>query len=205
MRPTNLLRCALAASLLAFGTLAAAAEPGPLLQALRKGGCYIVMRHASSPREAPSPADAAPGNVSAERQLDAKGKETARAMGNALRKLNVPVTEVLSSPTFRAQETAMEAELPKPTLVPELGDGGQSMSATSEAQSRWLQRKVTRPPERGNTILITHFPSIRAAFPDHAVELADGEALIFAPDERGGTQLIARVRIEEWPTLAARP
>jgi phosphohistidine phosphatase SixA len=205
MRAIHLLGRALAASLLVLGTVAAAADPAPLLRALRSGGCLIVMRHASSPREAPSPADAAPGNGSGERQLDAKGKETARAMGAALRKLNVPVTEVLSSPTFRAQETAMEAGLPKPSLVPELGDGGQSMAATGEAEARWLRQKVARPAGRGNLILITHFPNIRAAFPDQAADLADGEALVFVPDAGGGTRMLGRIRIEEWTSFADRP
>jgi hypothetical protein len=31
--------------------------------------------------------------------------------------------------------------------------------------------------------------------------LADGEALIFGPDGKGGATLVARVKIEEWPGL----
>jgi len=187
--------------LLASGTVSAASDADAVLQALRRGGCILLMRHASSPRETPSAADAAPGNTDRERQLDAEGKATARAMGAALRRLQVPVTTVLSSPTWRAQETAMEAGFPKPTLVPQLGDGGRSMAATSDDQAAWLKQQVAKPAARGNTVLITHFPNIRAAFPEHAANLADGEALVFVPDGAGGTRMLRRVRIEEWPTL----
>jgi len=206
MRATNLLSGFLTAMLLVCGGLVAAAEPaapdaGALIQALRKGGCYIVMRHASSPREVPSAADATPGNADRERQLDAQGKATARAMGAALRRLQVPVTAVFSSPTWRAQETAMEAGFPKPVLVPELGDGGRSMAATGDAQAAWLKQKVTQPVAGGNTVVITHFPNLRSAFPEYAASLADGEALVFVPDASGGTRMLRHVRIEEWPAI----
>ena len=42
-----------------------------LVKALRQGGYIIVMRHASSPREAPDKQTANADNVNRERQLDA--------------------------------------------------------------------------------------------------------------------------------------
>jgi hypothetical protein len=33
--------------------------------------------------------------------------------------------------------------------------------------------------------------------------MAAGEALVFRPDGKGGTSLVARIKIEEWPKLAA--
>lgn len=208
MQAMKELTLGMAAIVLVLGSTAFAADAptmdaAALVQALRKGGHYIVMRHASSPREVPSAANAVPGNSPPERQLDEKGKETARAMGEALRRLQIPVTDVISSPTWRAQETAMEAKFPKPGLVAELGDGGQSMSATGASQAAWLQKKVAQPVSGGNTVVITHFPNLRAAFPDAAADVTDGEALVFAPDGNGGARLLRRVRIEEWSSFAA--
>jgi phosphohistidine phosphatase SixA len=194
----------LALALACGTTLAAdapAADGGSLLAALRKGGCYIVMRHASSPRDPPAEGSATPGNVNRERQLDAEGRESARAMGEAVRRLHVPIGEVLSSPTWRAQETVKEAGFGSPRLVQELGDGGRGMAASGDAQRQWLQREVMQPVRRGNTVIVTHFPNLRAAFPEHAADLADGEALIFAPDGTGAMRFLRRVRIEEWPLL----
>ena len=195
-----------AASLLLFISGVAAAAEGnlddkALVAMLQKGGCYIVMRHASSPRDPPSAADAAAGNAGRERQLDSKGRESARAMGAALRRLRIPVGEVLSSPTWRAQETVKEAGFGKPRLVEELGDGGRSMSATGDSQAEWLTRLVTQPPRQGNTVVITHFPNLRAAFPEYTADLEDGEALVFVPDFGSSTRLLRRVRIDQWPSF----
>ncbi|MGH9646585.1 MAG: histidine phosphatase family protein, partial [Bryobacteraceae bacterium] len=71
-----------------------------LVKALRHGGYVIVMRHASSPREVPDKFTANPDNTSDERQLDADGRESAIAMGKALRRLKIPLGEVFTSPTY---------------------------------------------------------------------------------------------------------
>jgi hypothetical protein len=130
-----------------------------LIAQLRMGGYVILMRHASSPRTPPDPAQSDAANVQHERQLDDPGRSTAQVMGDALRKLRIPVGEVLSSPTYRAGT---------------------------------------------NTIIVTHFPNVNEAFAADAAGLADGEALIFHPDGRGGAVVIGRIRIEEWPRLAAQ-
>jgi phosphohistidine phosphatase SixA len=172
-----------------------------LVKALQHGGYVIVMRHASSPRETPDAKTANADNVNRERQLDETGRATAIAMGKALRQLNIPVGEVYSSPTYRALETIRLAQFPAPHTVPELGENGQSMQATTDAQSAWLQKKVTELPKGTNTILVTHFPNMNHAFPQWTSGLADGEALVFGSDGKGGATLLARVKIEEWPKL----
>ena len=172
-----------------------------LVKALRQGGYVIVMRHASSPREEPDQKTANADNVKLERQLDEAGRASAFAMGKALRNLKIPVGDVLTSPTYRALETVRLAQLGKPQTYAELGDGGQSMRNTTEAQTMWLQKRVTQFPAGANTIMVTHFPNITRAFPQLASGLADGEALIFGPDGKGGATLVARVKIDEWPKM----
>jgi phosphohistidine phosphatase SixA len=177
-------------------------EGDALVQALRHGGYVILMRHASSPREAPSKAASNADNVNLERQLDETGRATATAMGEALRKLKIPIGEVVSSPTYRALETVRYARFGSPKTAPELGDNGQSMQVSTEAQTAWLQKRVTQfPPPGANTLLITHFPNISRAFPQESKDVADGECLIFGPDGKGGAALVARVKIEQWPSL----
>jgi phosphohistidine phosphatase SixA len=173
-----------------------------LVKALRQGGYVIVMRHTSSPREAPGKEAANPDNVKVERQLDAEGRSTAAAMGKALRDLKIPVGEVLTSPTYRALETVKYAQLSsKPQPVTELGDNGQSMQGGTEAQAVWLRDRVKQFPKGSNTILVTHAPNLTRAFPKEAMGVADGEALIFGPDGKGGAALVARVKVEEWPAM----
>lgn len=164
-----------------------------LIEALQKGGYTIVMRHAASPRNPPEAPNA--DNVNRERQLDETGRVTATAMGQALRDLKIPIGEVLSSPTYRALETVKLAQFGAATPVEQLGDGGQSMTASTTSQADWLKARVKQPRTGTNAILVTHQPNLAAAFPEHAIGVADGEALIFHPFG----QLAARVKIEDWP------
>ena len=192
----------LSGMLLGTGTAHAQTLSGEaLVKALRQGGYVIVMRHASSPREAPDAQTANADNVNRERQLDQNGRASAIAMGKALHQLNIPVGEVFSSPTYRALETVRLAQLPAPRTVAELGDGGQSMQGVTEAQSAWLQKRVTQLPTGTNTMVVTHFPNMTRAFPQWTSGLADGEALVFGSDGKGGTTLVTRIKIEEWPGL----
>jgi phosphohistidine phosphatase SixA len=158
------------------------------------------MRHASSPREAPGKETANSDNVNLERQLDEAGRSAATAMGRALRDLKIPIGDVLSSPTYRALETARLAQLPHPLPCAELGDGGQSMQGVSEAQAAWLRERARRLPQASNTIVITHMPNISRAFPDWG-SVADGEVVVVGPDGKGGSQPVGRIKIEEWPRL----
>ena len=171
-----------------------------LINELRTGGYVIVMRHASSPREAPDKATANPDNVKLERQLDEAGRSSAIAMGKAIRDLKIPIGEVFSSPTYRAMETVRLAQLPNPHPQAELGDGGQSMQAASDTQAVWLKDRVSRASAGANTVIVTHMPNLSRAFPGWGT-VADGEAVILKPDGAGAATIVARIKIEEWPRL----
>ena len=172
-----------------------------LISALQKGGYVIVMRHASAPRDLPTKQTANPDNVKLERQLDENGRAGATSMGDALRRLKIPIGAVLTSPTYRALETARLARLENPKTAEELGDGGQSMQGSTDAQAAWLQKKVTDLPAGNNTVLVTHSPNIARAFPSVASDVSEGEALVFGADGKGGAALVGRIKIEEWSRL----
>jgi len=193
----------LLAVLLVTGTARAQTLSGDaLVSALRQGGYIIVMRHASSPRETPDKQIANADNANLERQLDTAGRASAAAMGKALRDLRIPIGEVLTSPTYRAFETIRFAQWANPKSYAELGDNGQGMQrVVPQAQGAWLQKRITERPMGTNTTIVTHLPNLVQAFPQSAADLADGEALIFAPDGKGGATMVARVKIEEWPRM----
>jgi len=134
-----------------------------LMSRLRQGGYVLVMRHASSPREAPSKDVANADNTTLERQLDEAGRRGATTMGEAIRALRIPIGIVLTSPTYRAMETVKLARFNSSTTVNELGDGGQSMQGITEEQATWLRTRVTETPRSGNTILVTHQPNLSRA------------------------------------------
>ena len=206
-RPRRHLLC-MAVAWFAVGPCFSQALSGESLAAtLRSGGYVIVMRHASSPRTPPAAAQANADNVQLERQLDEAGRTTARAMGDALRGLRIPVGEVLSSPTYRARETVRLARLGEPVTHAELGDSGKSMAAESDGKrGAWLRARIAQsPPPGSNTVIVTHYPNMAEAFPDATQGLADGESLVFHPDGHGGASLVGRVKIEEWKTLSPPP
>jgi phosphohistidine phosphatase SixA len=170
-----------------------------LADALREGGYVIVMRHASSPRELPDATTANPDNVNRERQLDETGRAEAAAMGEALRSRSIRINEVLSSPTYRAIETARRMGFSEIRTVDELSNEG--MRASGEAYTAWLRTNVAVPPDAGNRLLITHGPNVSAAFPEHAAGMSEGEALIVRPEASGDPAVVARIAITEWPDL----
>ena len=163
------------------------------------------MRHASSPPTPPTAASAEPSNIKLERQLDETGRSSALAMGEAITTLAIPIGEVWSSPTYRAQQTARLANLPVPAVAAELGDGEQSMQAIAKGQTVWLQAKLAERPRAGtNTIIVTQFPNIVGVFGQTASGLAEGDALVLRPTGTGEDEIVGRVKIQEWPSLASQ-
>jgi len=195
------MRLAVSATLFATAVLAQTLSGQLLVDALQRGGYVLVVRHASSPREPPDAHSSNPDNTNRERQLDEGGRATATAMGEAWRRLRIPIGDVRTSPTYRARETARLARLPNPRAQPELGDGGQSMQAVAPADTDWLKRQAAEFRPGTNTVLITHLPNMSAAFPQWTQDLADGETLVLGPDGHGGAKLVARIRIAEWSQI----
>lgn len=176
-----------------------------LVAALQQGGYVILMRHAQSPGTLPDAAQADSENLKHERQLDETGRASARAMGDAFRQLRIPAGEVLSSPTYRALETARLARLPAPKRFEELGDARKSVSPDlAETRGAWIRSRVSQLPKAGtDTVIISHYPNISEAFPGDSKDLSEGEALVFRPDGRGAAMLVGRIKIEDWPKLAS--
>ena len=182
----------------AYTSIAQMLSGEALITALQGGGYVIVMRHASSPRQAPDVETANPDNVNRERQLDEPGRRDAIAMGDSLRRLMIPIAEVESSPTYRTLETAHLAGFSEVEIQEELGN--RDMRSSGEAYAAWLRKRVADTPRQGNILLITHSPNIGGAFPELNPGPEEGEALIFDPN-RSHTTPVARVSIIEWADL----
>ncbi len=203
MTASNLWRFCLALgfALAWAGTSQAAMLQGSaLIAALDGGGYVIVMRHASSPMALPTKAEASPGNTGLERQLDAKGRDAAAAMGRAFKRLKIPVGLVLSSPAYRARQTARLIGFPTPATNQELAESENGMAAgVSEAKAQWLRLQTESVPQPGtDTLIVTHTPNLVTAFGKEAADTQAGEALIFHP-QGGKTALVARIQINQWP------
>jgi phosphohistidine phosphatase SixA len=169
-----------------------------VIEALQRGGCVLVMRHASAPIAKPESCEAEADNSSRERQLDDGGKAWVRAMGQAIKQLHIRIDEVFSSPTYRARETVRLAGFPQPQIITQLDE-----LTTGNAGSAWLRAKLVQPPPLGtNVLIVTHMPNILDSLDGTLSAIEPGEALVFRPEGTGVVELLARIRIEHWSPLA---
>ncbi len=164
------------------------------LNALRSGGCVLVMRHASSSFLRPDSRDAKNDNTLREQQLDGPGRLHAQAMGEAMRRLGIGIQEVFSSPAARAYETARLIGFGQPQRIFELDDMSQTDAG---ANIEWLENKVTSPPPRTNVLIVTHLANI-LCLSGEVSAVDPGEALVFRPQGVTPLQLLARIPIRAW-------
>jgi broad specificity phosphatase PhoE len=174
------------------------------INAMRQGGYVIVLRHGATPTDQ---ADTDPlhlENVAQQRQLNDQGREQARTMGAAIRKLNIPVSQVHTSAFNRAVETGQLLGFGevKPSL--DFAEGGLVVTPIENNRRAQALRKIaaTVPPAGTNVIIVTHRPNILDAFGKDWFDVREGEASILKPNGNGGYSLIARVQADEWNKLA---
>ncbi len=180
---------------------ATAAVAAPSLADLRQGGFVIFLRHAATDPATSERDGPGLGDCEAQRILSDAGRADARAIGEAVRDLAVPVGEVRSSTWCRALETARLAfgrAEPEPLLA--------SLHGRDEAEKRRLvealREMLARPPRPGtNTVLVGHGFNLAGAA---RVPIAQGEAAVFRPLGAGGYRLVGRIGPRDWRQLENR-
>ena len=181
----------------------AAADDKDIAQAFRAGGLVMVVRHGAT---FPDQADTDPlnfENIAAQRNLNDKGKALAKAFGEALRQVGIPVGKVYTSKYNRAYETAVIAGFQDIEKTADLTEGGLVVSPNENSRRIQAFHKMlgTAPKPGTNTILITHKPNIVDALGKDWFDVKEGEASVFRP-ENGSYKLLARVQMDEWPRIA---
>ena len=178
---------------------------GALVEALRGGGFNIYFRHAATNWSQSDRVERADDwlscNASEMRQLSEAGRDDAAAVGAAMRRLRIPVTEVLASPYCRTVETARLLGLGSVTSSTDVMNlraaayfGGRAAIVAS------AQKLLsTAPQSGGNRVIVAHGNVAREATP---VYPGEGEAVVFAPDNQGGFYLVGRLTPEQWSELA---
>lgn len=189
---------------------ARAADLDGLVASLKGGGYVIVFRHGATDD---SQKDVHPfkfDDMSAQRQLNDKGRAVARDLGVALAKLGVPVGEVYTSRLNRAVETGRLIGGKDVTPVDELTDSGAgSASAMANPDGknakagRAVRDLVNVPPKAGvNNLAVTHKTNVADAFGKEFADIREGEALVYKTSASGPATFVARVQAGEWITLA---
>jgi phosphohistidine phosphatase SixA len=173
------------------------------INALRQGGYVIVFRHGATREDQADTDPLNPKNIAQQRQLSEAGRAKAKEIGEALRKLRIPVGQVQTSVFNRAVETGMLMGLGEVTSTLDLAEGGLVVTPIENNRRAQALRKLaaTVPPAGTNIVLVTHKPNILDAFGKEWFDVREGEASVFQPGG-GGYKLIVRVPADEWSKLA---
>jgi phosphohistidine phosphatase SixA len=186
------MRLALLSVVLLFAA-GAAAQPAPeVLAALRAGGYVLFLRHASTDFSQDDSRMTSFEDCATQRNLTDKGRAEARALGEHIRRLKIPIGEVLASPFCRTMETARLA-FGRARATNEVRGGPASDSARYGALKKLLSSKV---PNNENLVISSH------GNPFHAVAgppyLAEGEIAVVRPEGGERFSVVARIRLTDW-------
>jgi phosphohistidine phosphatase SixA len=188
-----------------------AEDPPELASALKQGGYVIVFRHGATDD---SQKDIYPFNfddMKAQRQLSTKGRDMARQIGTAIKKLGIPIGEIYTSRLNRAIETGKLLSDREVTPVDALTDSGAG-SASAMANPTGgnakaglaLRQLVDAAPKAGaNTFIVTHKTNIADAFGKEASDVQEGEAFVYRPNGSAPSAFVARVKAAFWIDQAA--
>jgi phosphohistidine phosphatase SixA len=174
---------------------------------LKQGGYVVVIRHGRTNESPATPKDDSPldlANCAGQLMLNDAGKDQARAIGDAFKKAAIPVGKVLASGYCRAIEMARLAFGRTETSDALLLEAfvpveGAPVPPPWPERVEMMKQMIATVPEAGtNTILVTHFPNVKAAL---GVQINFGDAAIVKPDGHGGAAVVARVLSKEWASL----
>ncbi len=173
------------------------------INAVRQGRYVIVFRHGATHQDQADTDPLNPKNVAQQRQLNEAGRAKAKEIGEAFRKLRIPVGQVQSSVFNRAVETGTLMGLGEVTSSLDLAEGGLVVTPIENNRRAQALRKLaaTVPPAGTNIVVVTHKPNILDAFGKDWFDVREGEASVFQPGG-GGYKLIVRVQADEWGKLA---
>jgi len=178
-----------------------------LVETLRAGGNVIYMRHvpADVGRDVQGSGEWWKKCGLGHRMLSEKGRGDAVRIGEAVRRLRIPISHVYCSEYCRTVETARLLSLGEPKTDARL-NGWPAWKAIDPARglrrlSSGTRELLASRPTQGNLLLVSH----KQDFPDPAdpvlADLQDGECAVFTPDGQGGFEFRGRIKAEDWLSL----
>ena len=159
-----------------------------LVEALRKGGFVLYMRHTET------------GVVTEkceQSNLSAIGEEHARNVGGALRDLKIPIGAVRSSLACRCADAARMLGLG--TVEPTADLNPVAPQPSFDLGAARSKRLNELPPAGTNTVLVSHLHGSQKK--EEWLHLQMGEIIVFRPDINARAVPVARVALAGWLAL----
>jgi hypothetical protein len=170
-----------------------------LLQTLRGGGLILYFRHTSTDFGQNDDAMSGYEDCARQRNLTDRGRDEARRIGGAIKRLDIPIGDVLASPFCRTRETA-QLIFGRATVAPAVR-GGPARPETNDRYAE-LRKLLSTPPRAGTNLAIASHGNPFRAVTDTAY-LAEGEAAVIRPLGAQGFQIVARIPKDGWDALTA--
>lgn len=173
-----------------------------VLKGLRAGGLVVVLRHTQAD---PDKADIDPlnfRNLRDQQPLTEQGRQSAKALGETWKRLEITFGEVLTSRFNRCYQTALLAGLKQAKPVAELTEGSLVVPPNEQRRrAAFLRSLVVAPLAAGqNRLIVTHRVNMQHAFGKEWFDAKEGEASIFRV-ENGAYSLLSRMQIDDWSRL----
>jgi len=146
-----------------------------MIERMKAGGHILMIRHALAPGTG-DPDNFRIGDCSTQRNLDDRGREQARTIGDWLRSNGITSARVYSSQWCRCLETAELLELGSVTELPALNSFFE-LTQDREPNLKALRKFIAEQPADGVLIiLVTHLVTI-SAIADEGVSSGEGVLL----------------------------
>jgi phosphohistidine phosphatase SixA len=177
-----------------------------IVAALQKGGYNLYMRHgaASIGQDASALAQTSRWweNCAVQRNLAAEGREQARKVGLAMRKLKVALDTIKTSQFCRTRDTAYAMGMDTIEITEDLNHqiGQRTGFDVSTARFRLL---ATPPPPGKNVLMISHTHGSPRTEERAMGQMQEAEIVLYQPNGKGGADPVARIALADWDVLLA--
>jgi phosphohistidine phosphatase SixA len=172
-----------------------------LLARLRGGGFILYFRHADTDHRQNDRHMKSVEDCATQRILTDQGREHARAIGEAIRALGIPIGSVLASPLCRTVDTAVLA-FGTAEREPAAREAGASAPSSPERYAGLRHLLSTVPPKGQNTVIVAHAAPFLILAGGQILD--EGQAAVVEPGG-GGFRVVAYIGLKEWRELAELP
>lgn len=168
------------------------ADTNRLIEQMKSGGHFMMIRHAQAPGSG-DPENFKIGDCSTQRNLDDRGRDQARAIGNWLRLRGIKKARVYSSQWCRCLDTAKLLNLGPVVPLPALNsfyDRPQDREPNLKDLQLFLSKQTFHDEL---IILVTHFVTISAI---SGKAVSSGEGVVLRVEEKGTYEPIGTLNFD---------
>ncbi len=187
-------RGVLAALALALASPAAAdegADNAAGLAALKEPGAVAIMRHALAPGRGDPAEVVVVEDCATQRNLDDRGREQARRIGETLKEAGIAFDRVLTGAWCRVKDTARLLDLGEPEHFAPLDDVFHRLEKRDEKVAA-LRAYLAALPDEERVLMVTHQLNLTGltGLPAHS-----GEILVIDVDGAGGVSVLGHILV----------